>query len=416
MEKSEIIKPLVSIAIATKNRESFCIDAIKSILSIESRLIELAVSDNSDSDLVKKYVDKLMDQRLVYSHTKEAISSIENFNRVLDLVSGEYVCMIGDDDGINPSILSLAKWAKKNQISVITAEIIATYLWKSSKATKTFFTKNEGEELTILPFDGDIQIINTQKALLKMMQNGCTNYADYKLPRLYHGLIQKKILDDLKVENTELFKGLSPDIYSSISIASRIRKHVYLKYPITIPGACPQSSSIQEQSANLKSNAYDFKSISHFKNRNDYKWSEYVPKIYCSQTIWADSGMAALHDFQNTELISKFNRHSLYAQILYANKGIKKVLIKSILNEVEKSNRNFYYEIFMTYFHLLRIAIPKYLRRAVLRFKTILSLNGIKIISNVENISSAVIELEKELNKRVKLTNILESYRHKDIN
>lgn len=41
------------------------------------------------------------------------ISSIDNFNQAMDLTTGDYVILIGDDDSILPKIVEIAHWAKK---------------------------------------------------------------------------------------------------------------------------------------------------------------------------------------------------------------------------------------------------------------------------------------------------------------
>ena len=76
---NEIKQPLLSIIIATKNREFYCIEAIKSILATESDELQLAIADNSDSEKVKDFVATLSDHRIVYKYDNSPTSSIENF-------------------------------------------------------------------------------------------------------------------------------------------------------------------------------------------------------------------------------------------------------------------------------------------------------------------------------------------------
>ncbi len=37
---------------------------------------------------------------------------VDNFNSAMEAVAAEYVCFIGDDDGINPELLDAAQWAR----------------------------------------------------------------------------------------------------------------------------------------------------------------------------------------------------------------------------------------------------------------------------------------------------------------
>ena len=65
------MKPLISVAIATKNREKYCIEAIKSILAYKNSEIEIAVADNSATDEVKKFVETINSPAIKYSYHGE---------------------------------------------------------------------------------------------------------------------------------------------------------------------------------------------------------------------------------------------------------------------------------------------------------------------------------------------------------
>src|SRR5690349_17226070 len=104
--------PLLSIVIATKNRQKYAIHAVESILSLNDDRIEVVIQDNSDiADLSSRLSKFKSDSRLKYRYTPPPFSSIDNFNAAVELSSGEYVCLIGDDDGINPEIIESTLWA-----------------------------------------------------------------------------------------------------------------------------------------------------------------------------------------------------------------------------------------------------------------------------------------------------------------
>jgi glycosyltransferase involved in cell wall biosynthesis len=66
------------------------------------------VSDNCSADDIGGYVAGLGDQRVKYFRTSEVVPVTENWNRALDLSSGEYVLMLGDDDGLMPDYFEQA--------------------------------------------------------------------------------------------------------------------------------------------------------------------------------------------------------------------------------------------------------------------------------------------------------------------
>ena len=61
--------PLISILIATKNRQKYCLSAVQSILNIKDDRIQVIVQDNSDDTSLKEMLLSYMDdKRLIYNY------------------------------------------------------------------------------------------------------------------------------------------------------------------------------------------------------------------------------------------------------------------------------------------------------------------------------------------------------------
>ena len=135
--------PLLSIAIPTHNRAKYAIHAIRSILNIPDERIEVVVSDTStDGELQARLselvVSGVVDPRLKYYQPVERLDMTENHNNVISAATGEYVCLIGDDDSITAEAVSAAAWASKNNIEVIAPNVVANYAWPDFRSR--FFT------------------------------------------------------------------------------------------------------------------------------------------------------------------------------------------------------------------------------------------------------------------------------------
>ena len=97
--------------------------AIQSILEIPDPGLELVVQDNSDSRELESYTSaSVVDRRLRYRYTPPPFSMIDNFNAAVELATGEYLCLIGDDDGVNPEIMEAAHWAQGENVDAIGGE------------------------------------------------------------------------------------------------------------------------------------------------------------------------------------------------------------------------------------------------------------------------------------------------------
>ena len=251
-----------------------------------------------------------------------------------------------------------------------------------------------GSTLSILGFNGKAELVNIEDSFNQLMQNGCTNYLDFAFPKLYHGIVKMDVLNKIKTETGKYLKGLSPDIYSAISIACNIDTLVSIDYPLTIPGVCGQSTSISE--GQKKDHSKRIEDAPHFRDRGNYEWSKEVPRIYCVQTIWADSGFAALREMKKFDLIEKFNKYSLYANILYADPSLNELLQERI-NE-DKALNSFD----ETLFHekLKKIKFKDIYKRGFRRFLIILGLKELKHVTGLTDMHEAMNYLTDYLNNK----------------
>lgn len=307
-------KPLLSVAIPTKNRQYYCIEVIKHILSYNNNDFELVIQDNSDDRTIEEFVSTIEDKRLKYVYTDEAISSVENMSRSIALTSGEYVCMIGDDDIILPSIFEYAKYMKKNDIESVSMNTIPSYTWPNIELNidgKFAVIKSKQYQ--------KIRKIQVKKQLIQLYKDGIIDYQNYSLPRVYHGIIKKTILDKINKQIGYYFGGLSPDIYSTIALSSLISKHIIVDDFFTISGACPQSTTAQSKLGGHKGKLSD---APHFNNNSDYKWDKLIPEYYSVETIWAETAIKCARDFNLNECLDSFNLKMFNIVFYLRNKDI----------------------------------------------------------------------------------------------
>ncbi|RBW54257.1 hypothetical protein DS884_17540 [Tenacibaculum sp. E3R01] len=319
---------LLSILIATKNRIPYCIKVIDKILDFTNQDFELIVQDNSDSLELFDYAGKIKDQRFRYNYTAPPFSSIDNFNKVISLAKGSYVCLIGDDDCITSEIFEAVKWANENNIDSIVPSLKAVYWWPD--ATKNIKGKEKDNGLLeISNISSNIKEYSTTGEVEKLMKSGGQNYMDLNLPKLYHGIVKRKYLNLIKEKTGHYVGGLSPDIYLAVALSSFINKIVKIDYPLTIPGICIASTSADSAT---KKNTSKLEDAPHFRDRGEYFWAKEVPRFYSGINIWADSAIASLHDMEEHLLVRKFNVMSLSSILLKRHKNYKEEIINHYLD------------------------------------------------------------------------------------
>lgn len=396
-------QPILSILIATRNRIPYCINAIETILSFEYENFELLVQDNSDTLALKEYVAAMQpDKRFVYNHTPPPFSSIDNFNAVIGLAKGEYLCLIGDDDGINPEIFKVVEWASQNNIDSIVPGLNAVYWWPSACAEIERLKTSNGI-LEISNITCEVNMFDPANEVRKLMANG-GNYLELKMPKLYHGIVKKALMDKIKENIGYYVGGLSPDIYTAVALSFFVKRIIKIDYPLTISGICIASTSAD--SATNK-NTGRLEDTPHFRDRGNYSWAEQVPKFYSGINIWADSAIASLRDLGKLELIKEFNVTALSIMLIKRHKEYSVLIIdnyyhhKNAISALEKT----YYLSFLNIKTFQNKLINTFLRikRKMNRIfrKTISILSNKKFSTachqNIENVNKATKELNTYL-------------------
>ncbi len=387
------MKPLLSIIIATKNRVSYCINSIETILSNANDDFELIVQDNTDTLELKDYLfANLTDKRLVYRYTPPPFSSIANFNAALELATGEYVCLIGDDDGVCATIFEVVKWAKNNNIDSVCPKVFVDFYWPDA-----FYHGSKGY-VYIPYYSKTISKLNPQSKIKGLLNDGIVDYMKFNLPKLYHGLVKKSCLDEIKAINGYYIGGLSPDIYTAVSLSFFVKNHVVIDFPITISGACKVSTTV----AGLNGGHSGLLSEApHFRDRGVYEWDKRIPKYYSVQTIWAESAISAMVDLDLAAHYEAFNLAKMVAKsIAIAPKHTKlflaettKILEKNQLNKVVfyfKLSLSFVSIVFFTYYNKILNKI-----KSKLFFRT-------KRIDAVDSIGDATQKIEILIEKDFK--------------
>jgi len=399
MNSNKVQRPLLSIVIPTRNRINYVKSAITSVLDNNDPRIELVIQDNSDSDELKIWIkENIDDSRLKYNYSNSPLSFVGNFSLGVEVSTGEYICIIGDDDGINPEIIQAAAWLKEEDIDCLSTSISANFVWGDAEVPTTLFTNETGGVLSISKITGNIIEAKHEKELLAFVKGGLVNYLDFNLPKIYHGIVKAECFNKIKNTTGSYFGGLSPDIFASITLACIAKKVFITDYPLTISGVCGVSASIVE--GLLKKNSKKLEDAPHLRNRGHYEWSELVPKIYCVETIWADSAIAALKCMDRIELLNEINISKFSATCVNSNKGIIDQVIISMkyVSRLRQDSFVKYYILFILHLVLLKLSdIYRFFVRIANRVLIIAGRRKFVRISGLSNINDATVALTEHL-------------------
>ncbi len=295
------MKKLLSIVIPTKNRSYYCLYAVKQILALNLDGVEICVQDNSDTDSLRAEIEALRTQIVVYNYHPGVLSFVDNFSEAVSISQGEYLCMIGDDDGILPIILDYARKAKEGEIDAIIPEFNYIYFWPSQDK---IMSNAEDGLLSMTKRSLREREVDPYKALLKLLKDAAQDYTSLDIPRLYHGIVNRRVLESIKNKTGAYFGGLTPDMYMAVVLSLECKKVLRTSFSFTISGICPKSGSADSATGRHTGQLSD---APHFRGHNSYKWDERIPPFYSVDTIWAETLIHALKVYGHDYLVNLFN-------------------------------------------------------------------------------------------------------------
>lgn len=98
-----------SILLPTRNRLDLLRYAVESVRQQDDADWEIIISDNASSEDVAGFIASLRDERIRYFRTGCLVPVTDNWNFALEQSSGDYVIMLGDDDGLMRGCLATAR-------------------------------------------------------------------------------------------------------------------------------------------------------------------------------------------------------------------------------------------------------------------------------------------------------------------
>ncbi|MHA8072230.1 glycosyltransferase family 2 protein [Aquirufa ecclesiirivi] len=329
------MKPLLSIIIPTKNRYAYLTDVLHILVGIKHEGLEYIITDNTPDNIAfSKFIEELNDDRIKYFYVRENMSQTENSDYALSKANGSYVCFIGDDDVILENIFVMVKKMQEENIDCMIQDPV-TYYWpdvdfKYSSRTQQAASFNYGDY-----YKYEFAQIDVKQELEMVLDCGATKIG--LLPRVYHGIVRKEILDKVKKKCGSYFPGPSPDMASSVALALLSAKTVLSKMTFTISGKSGKSASGMGLNHTHKGDLdKDFLPANILET-----WNHKIPQFWSCSTIWAQSASTSLKAFHSADRI---NYIALYTNLLVFEPGYTEQINDNI-KEIFKENKVLNYSI-----------------------------------------------------------------------
>jgi glycosyltransferase involved in cell wall biosynthesis len=236
--------PRFSIVVPTRNRPETLRHTLESIAAQPGDDFEVVVADNFSGPETRAIVDSLKVPALRYARTDEVVPMAENWERGLALCTGDYVTVLGDDDGLLPSTLPLARSILDLNPEV---ELLSwpphTYWWPD---TIVHWARNT---LILSLADGAQEYQSRQ--VLEAYYRGTVGF-DF-IPMIYSAFHHRRIIEEAKRRHGGFFvpRATAPDISSGILGLHLSRNYVRCLRPLSIRGNSGKSNGTAQWARSL---------------------------------------------------------------------------------------------------------------------------------------------------------------------
>ncbi len=313
---------LLSVVIPTYNRYEYLKGCLEATTSIKSDELEIVVHDNTeDNSEILAVLESLHDNRIKYYHVKQHISVVENSESGVGYASGDYVCMIGDDDTICESMVQAARFCKENNVDACMAHIPG-FNWPDM----TFSGESEPNLFYTKKGDNSVREIEAYEVLKRIVKTAEGLSAD--VPRIYHGIVSKACLERVKSKCGSYFPGPSPDMANATAVSMESRRTIFISDYLMVSGYGFKSARGE---GNRHAHYGKISEKPWLPQDTEKNWIGDIPKIFSGETIFAQSLLYALHRMDNDELAGQYNYGSLYAQFLSHHRDTLGYMLKFCL-------------------------------------------------------------------------------------
>lgn len=225
-------EPRFSIVIPTRERHETLHYTLMTCVSQEFENFELIVSDNFSSPETRKVVESFNDSKIRYVRTPKPLSMTFSFEFAVSHARGEYVIVIGDDDGLLPrSLAQLDTIIRETDAKAIRWELIF-YNWPNMVVENI-------RNMANIPMGCDNIMFNASEVIARVIH---FELGYGFLPMLYHSAIHRDLIRELKARTGRVFDSLSPDVYSGYAVGYIAENYLYWGKPMSVSAISGKSN------------------------------------------------------------------------------------------------------------------------------------------------------------------------------
>jgi glycosyltransferase involved in cell wall biosynthesis len=304
-----------SVLLPTRNRLDLLARAIETVRRQDYADWEIIVSDNFSEEDVAGYIKSLAEPRIKYVRTDRFLPVTENWNNALRQSSGDYVIMLGDDDGLmkgyfTESLRLINEFSSPDLI--FTSAFLYAYPGVLPDAPAGYLRSFMNEKV----FEGAKKPfwLTRDKALYYLNES-----LNFRAPFYYNmqfSLVSRKLIDAMKLYG-DFYQSPYPDFYATNAMMLKAERILIAPKPMVAIGISPKSFGFYYY------NDIEKEGNAFLNNAADKDMVERLQKIILPGTDMNTSWLVAMETLaRNFALKVNYQRYR-YIQIFAVYDGLR---------------------------------------------------------------------------------------------
>ena len=275
----EMSNPRFSIVIPTRNRHTTLKYALLTCINQKNfGDYEIIVCDNCSSPETKKTVERFESEKIKYIRSDWPLAMSQNWELAVSHAEGEYVIVIGDDDGL----LINALYKIDQLLRIFGTEVLrwqrVNYYWPDYPKDKNRL---------VIPLVWQNRIMQSREIISKAAN---LKVIDWELPQLYNSAVHRDIIALLRKKTGRVFAATSPDLYSGFAFAYLSGSYLSVGLPMSISGGSKSSNGFANLASKNNPIAHEFNLLNE---KAHIRCHPQVPDIPVASAAIADSFLHA---------------------------------------------------------------------------------------------------------------------------
>ena len=229
----------LSICVPSRNRQYYFQKTIEGLLRSKRDDLEFVFVDNSDDPSVMNDYMRAHegDPRIVYLPSADrTLPMIENWERTLAAATGDWVTVIGDDDFIDPDVMTvLKKVLAVNPETEAFAWSVVAYSWPSPEQKSSSIH---------VPFNSFVVKVPREQLLKRMFGWYEATTVPTSGYSIYHSAVSRDLLDRIRRKyGGRYFEHPVIDYDMAMKVMVEGKHFAFCQRTFSVMGSCPESNS-----------------------------------------------------------------------------------------------------------------------------------------------------------------------------